>query len=115
MKQIKLVTVTRADLTPAQQAVQSAHASIDFCFAFNNKASPWHKESQYLVMLSLPDEEALQQLILKCKLAGISYTAFYEPDLNNQLTPICLEPGPITQKLVKRIPLMFKQNNNESI
>lgn len=104
----KLVTVTRDNLSPSQQAVQSTHAAINFCFKQRNKASPWFEESQYLVMLAVKNTEELKLLIDKCELFNVAYEAFYEPDLNNELTAVCLEPGLITQKLVKKIPLMFK-------
>lgn len=102
-------------MLPAQQAVQSAHAAIDFCFQHPNKASPWHKDSNYLVMLSVKDEESLEKLIAKCNDNFVNYTPFREPDLGNCLTAIALEPSETTQKLVSNIPLMLKNKNHESI
>jgi len=36
---------------------------------------------------------------------GLKMSLFKEPDINNQLTAICLEPSILTQKLVKNIQL----------
>jgi hypothetical protein len=103
-----LVTITREDLSPAQQAVQSTHAAVDFCFQYPGVASLWNKHSNYLVQLSVKNEKELRELIEHCKKKYIDYTVFREPDIDNQITAIALEPSSSTQKLVSRIPLMFK-------
>lgn len=110
-----MVTVTRSDLAPAQQAVQSAHAAIDFCFQHPNKASPWNKESNYLVMLAVNSQKQLELLIEKCKERFIEHSVFTEPDIGNEITAVALEPSPSTQRLVRNIPLMLKTEKNESI
>lgn len=102
------MTVTRQDLTSAQQAVQSTHAAIDFIFKHPNKASPWHKQSNYLVCLAVKTEQDLINLIKRSQLQGVDYTVFREPDIGNVITAICLEPCDATRKLTSNIPLMFK-------
>lgn len=98
--------MTRKDLSLAQQAVQSAHAAIDFIFMHPNKASPWHEQSNYLVLLALKNEEQLKLLITKCEQNFINYTIFREPDIGNVITALAIEPGKTTQKLVQKIPLL---------
>lgn len=100
--------VTRDDLSPAQQAVQSAHAAIDFCFEHPSRAGPWHKNSNYLVLLSVHNESQLKLLIRKCDELELCYTVFEEPDIGNQITAVAIEPSKKTQKLVSKIPLMLK-------
>lgn len=104
----KLVVITRTDLTEGQQAVQSAHAAIDFTFEHPGRAGPWHKDSNYLILLAVNTEKQLNLLIENCERQNLCYTAFREPDLENSITAICIEPSPRTQKLVSRIPLLFK-------
>lgn len=111
----KLVTITRRDLSAGQQAVQSTHAAIDFTFEYPNKASPWHKTSNYLVMVSVQNEEALKEFIKRCEYKLLDYTVFREPDINNEITAIAIEPCSETRKLVSKLPLLFKDKKNESV
>lgn len=104
----KLVVVTREDITPGYQAVQSAHAAIDFTFEHPNRAGPWHKISNYLVLLSLKNEKQLKLLINNCDRLQLAYTVFREPDIGNAITAVAIEPSEITQKLVSKLPLLFK-------
>lgn len=103
-----MVVITRSDLTPGQQAVQSAHAAINFNYEHPDRAGPWFKDSNYLVLLSLENENELIKFIEKCENKNIKYTTFNEPDLNNEITAIALEPSITTQKMVSNIPLLFK-------
>lgn len=108
----KLVTVTRRDLSNGQQAVQSSHAAINFIFEHSARAGPWFKDSNYLVMLSVENETNLLKLIEKCEAKKLAYTVFQEPDLNNAITAIAIEPSEITQKLVSNLPLLLKNKIN---
>lgn len=92
------------------QAVQSTHAAINFIFEHNDRAGPWHK-SNYLVQLTVKDEEELKELIERCRTVSLAITIFKEPDIDNQITAICIEPSLHTQKLVKKLPLL----GNESL
>lgn len=104
----KLVIVTREDLTPGQQAVQSAHAAVNFTFEHPSRAGPWFSNSNYLILLSVKSEKQLYLLIQKCAYHGLHYTIFREPDIGNKITAIAIAPSPVTQKLVSKIPLLFK-------
>jgi hypothetical protein len=108
----RLISVTRADLSLGYQAVQSSHALIDFIFEHPSRAGPWH-ESNYLIQKVVPDLKALKELIRKCERNNLFYTVFREPDIGNQITAIAIEPSPITEKLVSKLPQMFKNKNNE--
>lgn len=91
--------------------MQSAHAAINFTFEHPSRAGPWFKESNYLVQLEVKNENQLRLLIRKCQQLDLAYTVFREPDIGNQITAIAIEPSPITQKLVSKIPLLFKSKN----
>ncbi len=106
-----MVIVTRSDLTYGEQAVQSTHAAINFCFEHRNRAGPWFENSNYLVQLSTSNEAELLKLIEKCDKLEISYTVFREPDLNDSITAIAIEPSPLTKKVVSHLPLLFKNKN----
>ncbi|MEO6302386.1 MAG: peptidyl-tRNA hydrolase, partial [Bacteroidia bacterium] len=90
------------------QAVQSTHAAINFIMQYPAESRQWFTESNYLCQLSAKDEWQLEEYAVKAENLGLKISRFYEPDLNNQLTAICIEPGEITKKLVRKLPLMFK-------
>ncbi len=100
--------MTRRDLPPAVQAVQSTHAAIDFVLKYPADALGWHKYSNYLGQLSCANEEELEKLMSKADQRGIVYVEFREPDLDNQLTAVCFEPTIETKKLLSSCPLMLK-------
>ncbi len=103
-------------MTAGYRAVQSTHAAINFIFEHYGRASPWFLESNTLVQLEVKNEKQLQLLIDKCQQLQICYTVFREPDIGNQITAVALEPSDKTQKLVRNIPLLFKDKiyNNVS-
>ena len=105
----KLRVITRRDLSVGTAAVQSAHAAIDFQHQYYDDAINWHKTSNYLAILTVSDENALIDLIVKASLRGIKYTVFREPDLNNQITAVALEPSLKSKKLTSSLPLFGKE------
>lgn len=50
----------------------------------------------------------------KCDYYQLSYTAFREPDIGNEITAIAIEPCKLSQKLVSKIPLLFKSKINQN-
>lgn len=109
IKNKKLIIVTRRDLSLGYQAVQAAHAAIDFQHEYPREANDWHKTSNYLIFLTVADEKQLRLLILQAAKRGIKIKAFREPDINNELTAIALEPSEESRKLTSSFPLMGKE------
>lgn len=111
MKQInqKLYVITRRDLSLGQQAVQSAHAAIEFQHEHSEIAKEWNTNSKYLVFLCVENEQNLQILLSKIQFKDLKYSLFFEPDIGNQLTAICIEPGQASKKLVSNLPLILKE------
>jgi peptidyl-tRNA hydrolase len=101
--------ISRRDLRPGQQAVQAMHAAIDFCFQHTEEAREWQSQSNYLAVLSVADEPALFNLIEKLEKRGIRYTAFREPDLNNEVTAVAVEPHADLRKITSGFPLLLKE------
>lgn len=93
----------------AVQTVQSAHAAIDFQYQHPAEATNWFKNSNYLALLTVKDEESLKDLIIKATMRGIKHTIFREPDLDNQITAIALEAGVSSQKLTSSLQLLGKE------
>jgi hypothetical protein len=53
----------------------------------------------------------LKRLIEKLEKHHIKYSIFREPDINNQITAIAIEPSEKTRRLVSSLPLMLKEYN----
>lgn len=100
--------IGRGDLPLFYQAVQNGHAAIDFTFEHPEVAKDWNQNSNYLIYLTARDEEELEQLLQKAQFRDIRTTSFREPDINNELTAIALEPSQLSRKLVSNLPLMGK-------
>jgi len=101
----KLHIVTRADLPPGAQGVQSCHAAIQFCHEHPGVEQQWFRESNHLAWLKVPDEIALEKLIDKAERLGVKYSVFREPDFGNRLTAIAFEPGKMGRKVCSGLKL----------
>ncbi len=88
MVKVKLYTITRRDLFPGYQAVQSSHAVADLVFTMSEEVIDWKKNSNTMVQLSTTDESTLQHLFFRVQAEGFHPVAFLEPDIQNQLTAI---------------------------
>ena len=93
------------------QATMACHAAIDFQHDYPVESTQWHKSSNYLAILTVKDEQALIDLIVKASLRGIKYTVFSEPDLNNQITAVALEASSASKKLCSSCPLLGKEDS----
>ena len=109
----KLIVITRRDLIPGSQAVQSAHASIQFIFEHPEIGKDWYEISKYLVFLSVKNQQELLDLVETFDQKGIVMSKFYEPDLHNELTAIAIEPSSRSRRLVSSLPLMLKDLREE--
>jgi len=61
------------------------------------------------VQLSCADTQELESLIKKCIAKNLRFTIFREPDINNQITAICIEPSQETRKITAKLPKMFQE------
>lgn len=75
------------------------HAAIEFALAFPDVA----RAAPTLVLLAVSDELSLCWLRADAVAAELRVTAFQEPDLNDALTALALEPAAV--RLVARLPL----------
>lgn len=104
----KLYVITRNDLSPGQQAVQSIHAAIQFAHEHFDINKCWFEQSNYLGLLSVNNEDELHKLIDKALQNNIRLSIFKEPDIGDKVTAIALEPGPLTKKLCSNLKLALK-------
>ena len=102
----KLRTITRRDLELPYQAVQSGHAGIQFQHEYPELAKDWYHNSNYLVFLTVENESSLQKLIRKASLRNIQVSIFREPDINNEITAVTLEPSDASNRITSGLPLL---------
>ena len=113
MKQInetKLVVITRSDISPGYQAVQSTHSIADFAFEFPDTFMKWKLESNSIICLSVKDEYELKKLYQKFKDLTPS-VIFYEPDVD-EMTSICLYGTPEIRRKLRSLPLLLRDSVN---
>lgn len=106
----RLYIITRADLPPGLQAAQVAHAAVDFTDRFPHIISEWKAASNNVVVLSVPDEGTLWWLLEAAFRHNIPRVSVTEPDIENQLTAIALDPSEVSRSLCANIPLALKES-----
>lgn len=104
----KLFVVTRRDISPGYQGVQSQHALRQFTADHPERDAEWFNNSNYLAWLSVEDEVELMRLITSAQDHGLKWSAFREPDVGGQITAIAIEPHSKTTELCKGLPLALK-------
>lgn len=81
------------------------HAAFLFARQHPSITGPWERDSQYLVVVTVPDEIALIALASRALAAGIEVSTWSEPDLADEKTAVVLQPGAIAQRLCSNMPL----------
>lgn len=104
--QMKLYVVTREDLDPGAVAAQSVHGAIKFCREHRTIADFWYMKSNNIVLLSVPNEAALKHLASRAGDEGLAVSLFREPDFDDTVTSIAIEPD--GWRLVSSLPLALK-------
>ena len=88
--------------------MQTGHSIAEFAHKQPNRFHDWMRDSQYLVSLSVDDEDKLQRLYYKLQDNGADIVAFNEPDIDNQLTAICYYGTPELRKHTDKLNLALK-------
>lgn len=105
----KLRVITRRDIPLEYQGVQGAHAAIQFQHEHPELAVDWFTNSNYLIFLSVKNEDELKQFIKKAESNNIITSIFREPDINNEITAIALEPCDLSRRITGGLPLMRRE------
>lgn len=69
----------------------------------------WLEDSNFLVVVAVPDEDALAELAARAAEEGIIRTLVREPDLDNELTAVALQPGSEARRLCAQLPLALRE------
>lgn len=105
----RLYIAVRADLPPGLQAAQAAHAAFQFFHEHPVIAGRWFVTSNYLIIVAVPDELALLDLISDASRLGIVRTGVREPDIGDEATAVALAPVPATRRLCASLPLALRE------
>lgn len=68
----------------------------------------WHEGSNCLVLLTVPNEDALLDELDVICLADVPYTAVTEPDIGNEHTAVAVAPSGFGRQRFSTLPLMGK-------
>jgi len=101
--------VTRKDLQPGAQIAQSCHVAIAFCMEHPEVERLWYEVSNYIAVLVVNNESELRKLIDRAERNGVQFSIFREPDFDNQITAIAIEPGDRGRRLCSSFPLALKE------
>ena len=82
---------------------QTIHSSSRFAYHYPELHRDWIEKSEYVVSLSVDNEEQLQNLYNNLMSNGAIVVAFHEPHFANQLTSICYYGTPPMRKLVRKL------------
>ena len=83
------------------QAVQSAHAVADLLVQYPEETRQWHKDSNTIVLLSVPTEKDLFNTAKALRASKIVHIEFREPDIGNALTSLALLPNEAATQFCK--------------
>ena len=107
----KLYLITRDDFRRGTQAAQLVHGMASFAREYPETFLEWERTTNTIVCLSVANEKTLIDLLQKAETlsqeteSGLAISIFQEPDFNNQITCVVLEPTDAFQNLCKGIPL----------
>lgn len=104
----KFFLVTRRDISPGYQAVQSCHAIRQFTADHPDVDAEWFKNSNYLALLSVDNELELMRLLVQAHDLGLRCSAFREPDVGGAITAIAIEPHHKAAELCKSLSLALR-------
>lgn len=106
----KLFIAVRADLPSGMQLAQAVHAAFAFGHEHPQLTKQWTTKSNYLVVVAVPDESALLDLIQAATTRGIERTGVREPDLDDTVTAVTFAPGAEARRLCSNLPLALRES-----
>jgi len=95
-------------LPKGNQLAQTIHSGQRFAYHYPKLHREWIEKSEYVVSLSVKNEEQLERLYYKLLDNGATVVAFREPDIDDQLTSICYYGTPELIKFTNKLDLAFK-------
>lgn len=106
----RLYLITRRDLPPGPQAVQSCHAMAAFAIEHREAFEAWFQGSNTLALVSVENERELESLLDTANSKGISASDVREPDLEDQLTALAF--GPEGRKICRGLTPTLRKSHD---
>jgi hypothetical protein len=75
----------------------------------------WNTYSKYIVVLTVKNEQELRNLVKKLRCDEIQYSVFIEPDMDNALTAVAINPRHSEQakKHIGHLPLALRESRKK--
>jgi len=105
----RFYVVVRSDLAPGPQLAQAVHAAIQFTQEWPDIVAPWYADSNYLVVVTVDDEDALRDIADQARTLNVRYSAVEEPDYGGSWTAVALQPGETARLMCACMPLALKE------
>lgn len=102
----KLYVVVRADLPAGAQLAQACHGLRAFVATHPEIDRQWYETSNNLVCLQVRSEAELHALIERAQEHDVAHAVFREPDEDDTVTAVALEPA--GARLVSTLPLALR-------
>jgi peptidyl-tRNA hydrolase len=106
---LKAFVIVRADLTKSQRGVQAGHALAELSFQAGSRKDKtfqrWVQEDKTLVILQVPNEQALEEIHSWFEDRKIPHNLFKEPDLGNSATALAVYPSEQTYQILANLQL----------
>ena len=95
------VLVNREVLPLVHAGVQAAHATHSFVWEHRDHPATkqWCEQDKTLLFLN-GNKNDMQTLMTYCDKAGIKYSKFIEPDMNDEMTAVAFQPMTKTEGAV---------------
>jgi len=85
------------------------HAFREFIKDFPEIDDEWYRNSNYLCLLCVRNENELLSLMNYLTKENIKFSVFREPDIGDQVTSIAVEPGKHSKRICCRLPLALSE------
>lgn len=95
-------------MAPGQILAQAVHAAFTFSEDHPYLTREWLTISNYICILEADGEEELNKLLERASQEEIISSAFREPDYDNSLTAVAIQPGSKSKKLCSNYRLALK-------
>jgi peptidyl-tRNA hydrolase len=105
----RLYIAVSGELHPGLAAAQAVHAAFQFSQRHPEITREWLRDSQFLVIVEVADEDAVIRLASRAGEAGLKVEAWHEPDRGDETTAVALEPGALARRLCANFPLLGRR------
>jgi hypothetical protein len=95
-------------LNPGSQLAQSCHCCFQYAQEHPQSTNEWMRDSNYICILEIDNEAELVKLAERAEASNILISRFVEPDYDNSLTAIAMEPGSESKRMCSHLRLALK-------